>query len=143
LKDIVADIAPIPGLDLALVERIWPIVVVPSTIIQSDVLWNYIDERVPGLFTHHRALQPPTLLSIEDYERAMAVVETGQGLPAVLAARMDSPYRRMPPSHFFQRHFRHVGRPRYVDEQLRLVGDEARAALGFLDSGGGEQSPSS
>jgi hypothetical protein len=43
----------------------------------------------------------------------------------------------MPPSHFFQRHFKTRRRAGYLDEQLRLVGDEARTALSLGDGGDG------
>ncbi len=59
----------------------------------------------------------------------MAAVGEGAGLPAVLATRLGSVYRRMPPSHFFQRHFATDRRPAYLDEQLRLVEKEAQTAL--------------
>jgi hypothetical protein len=103
--------------------------IVPSTIIQSDFLWNYIEQKAPSLFSHHHALQRPTLFSIEDFERALAAVETGTRLPAILGTRLGSVSRRMPPSHFFAHHFRASARPAYLDEQLRLVGDEAARVL--------------
>jgi hypothetical protein len=131
LVDVLSGTAGIPGLELELVERVWPVLIVPSTIIQSDVLWAHIEGKAGELFDHHPALQAPTLFSIEDFEAALAAVETGAGLPMILAARARSPYRRMPPSHFFQRHYRTTRRPAYLDEQLRLAGDEAAGALGF------------
>jgi hypothetical protein len=135
LVDVLDGTVEIPGLRLDLVKQLWPVLIVPSTIIQSDVLWNYVDEKAPKLFTHHRALQRPTLFSIGDFERALAAVETGSGLPAILGARLASAYRRLPPSHFFRRHFKASRRPGYLDEQLRLVGDEARTALSLGDVG--------
>ena len=133
LVDVLDGTVEVDGLDLSLVERVWPVLVVPATIIQSDVLWKYIDERQPGLFADHGALQGPTLLSVEDYERALAAVDTGTGLPAILGTRLESVYRRMPPSHFFARHFRTDRRPNYLDQQLRLVGQGALAALSLGD----------
>lgn len=85
--------------------------------------------RHPRSLRTHRALQPSTLLSIEDFERALAAVDTGAGLPAILGTRLGTAYRRMPPSHFFARYFKTSRRPVYLDEQMRLVGDEARTAL--------------
>jgi hypothetical protein len=134
LVDVLDGTVEIPGLRLDLVERVWPVLIVPSTIVQSEVLWSHIDERAPQLSTHHRALQPPTLLSIEDFERALAAVEGGAGLPQILGTRFASPYRRMPPSHFFQRHFKVDRRTAYLDEQLLLVGKEAGTALSFVSA---------
>jgi hypothetical protein len=129
LIDVLDNTVAIPGLRLDLVERVWPVLVIPATIIQSDFVWNHIGQKAPDLFTHHRALQPPTLFSIEDLERALAAVETGAGLPAILGTRLNSLYRQMPPSHFFQHHFKTDRRPTYLDEQLALVSEEARQAL--------------
>jgi hypothetical protein len=129
LIDILDGTASIPEIELDLVERVWPVLVIPSTIIQTEVLWQHIEQVAPTLFTHHPTLQPPTLFSVEDLERALSAVETGEGLPAILGTRLASVYRRMPPSHFFQHHYRSSRRPAYLDEQLLLVGQEARAAL--------------
>jgi len=128
LVDVLEGTVEIPDLRLDLVERVWPLLIVPATIVQSDMLWDHIDKRAPGLFSHHAALQPPTLFSIEDFERALAAVDQGAGLPAILGTRLGSLYARMPPSHFFARHFKSRRRPTYLDEQLRLVGAEAAAA---------------
>src|SRR4051812_10903254 len=75
LRDVVDGAAPIPDLRLDLVERIWPVVIGPASIVQTDHVWEHIQRKSPGLFTHHPALRPPTLFSIEDFERAMAAVE--------------------------------------------------------------------
>lgn len=136
LVDILDETVDIPGLRLELVERVWPLLIVPATIIQSDFLWGHIDAESPELFTHHPALQPPTLFSIEDFERALAAVEKGAGLPQILGTRLASLYRRMPPSHFFQHHFHSSRRPAYLDEQLQLAFEEATTALS-LPSGDG------
>ncbi len=132
LVDVLDGTARVPDLRLNLVERVWPVLIVPATIVQSDHVWGYIEGKAPDLFTHHPALQPPTLFSIEDFERALAAVEAGAGLHAVLGTRLGSVYRRMPPSHFFERHFQSDSRPAYLEEQLALVADEAKAALSLL-----------
>jgi hypothetical protein len=122
--DVFDGIVEIPDLNLALVERVWPVVIVPSTIVQSEVLWDHIRERSPGLFQSHSALQPPTLFSFEDYEVAMGAVEAGKGLPMLLAERAGGLYATMPPSHFFAARVRDIDRPRYLNEQLRGTTDE-------------------
>lgn len=74
-------------------------------------------------------MQPPTLLSIEDYEHALGIVEQGQGLPWLFGARLNSVFRTMPPSHFFSRQNLDVDRPRCVDRHMREGGDEATELL--------------
>ena len=129
LIDVLDGTVEIPELRLDLVERVWPVLVVPATIVQGDILWDYVVQRSPELFAHHPALEPPTLFSISDFEMALAAVDQGAGLPAILGTRGPSVYARMPPSHFFARHFKSDKRTAYLDGQLRLVGAEAAAAL--------------
>jgi hypothetical protein len=128
LKEILDERVEIEGLDLSMLERVWPLVVVPSTILQSEMLWDHIDAAAPELFDDPR-VQAPTLFSIEDYEHAAALVEGGHGLPALLGARLNSVFKTMPPSHFFHRQKLEAGRPRYVDRQMRLAGEEATDLL--------------
>jgi hypothetical protein len=131
LQDVVDGTVEIPGVDLALLERIWPVLIVPSCIIQSEIVWAHIYDRAPDLFASHPSFQRPTLLSIDDFERAMAIVEAGTGLPALLDERARSLFAAMPPSHFFASRYPNAGRPRYVDSHLVAVGEDARSSLGF------------
>jgi hypothetical protein len=131
LQDVLSGRVEIPGVDLSLLERVWPLLIVPSSIIQSEIVWAHIHDRAPGLFASQPSFQRPTLMSIDDFERAMAIVETGAALPALLEQRARSPFATMPPSHFFARHYPNVGRPKYVDSHLLAVGEDARAALGL------------
>lgn len=128
-SDLLAGMVPIEGLDINLVERAWPVVVVPSSILQGDVTWSYIYDNAPGLFTSHSAMQRATLLAIDDFEELMGVVEAGNGLPEVLAARQASPYRRMPPSHFFAQRYPNRKRPALLEAALRRAASMAHAAL--------------
>jgi hypothetical protein len=133
ISDIVAGCAQIEGLELDLVERIWPVVVVPSTILQSEMLWSHIEEEAPTL-SRDPLIQPPSLLNVEDYEQILSLVEAGHGLPALLGARIGSVYRTMPPSHFLAQPQFKPGRPQYLDRQMREAGDEAFAHLFPHDS---------
>jgi hypothetical protein len=128
LADILGGRVDLEGVNLDLVQRTWPIVVVPSSLLQSEMLWNHIEARAPGLFGRP-GIQPPTLLSIEDYEHALGIVELGRGLPWLLEARLDSLYRTMPPSHFFAQQRLDVDRPRYLDQQMRRAGEAAAGRL--------------
>jgi hypothetical protein len=128
IGDILAGRVEIDGVDLEMLERIWPVVVVPATILQSEMLWHNIEAQAPGLFTQP-LMKPPTLFSIEDYEHTLGIVELGQGLPSLLGGRLDSIYRTMPPSHFFAAQHFNPDRPRYLDQQMRQAGDEASRRL--------------
>jgi hypothetical protein len=72
------DADPLAGLDPDLLERVWPVVVAPSTILQTDVTWAHVHDRAPGLFSSHPALQQPTLLAINDFQTLM-----GKSRPAI------------------------------------------------------------
>ena len=128
IGDILAGRVEIDGVDLEMLERIWPVVVVPATILQSEMLWHNMEAQAPGLFTQP-LMKPPTLFSIEDYEHILGIVELGQGLPSLLGGRLDSIYRTMPPSHFFAAQHLTPDRPRYLDQQMRQTGDEASRRL--------------
>jgi hypothetical protein len=137
INEILAGRVEIDGLDLALLERVWPVIVVPSTILQSEMLWSHIQTEAPQLFGDPR-IQASTLFSIEDYEHALALVEASHGLPALLGARLNSVFRTMPPSHFFNQRNLQAQRPRYLDRHLREGGDEATKLL-FPKAEGGEE----
>jgi len=137
IGDILASRVEINDLDLGLLERVWPVIVVPSTILQSEMLWSHIEAEAPDLFDDPR-IQAPTLFSIEDFEHALGLVETGQGLPALLGARLNSVFRTMPPSHFFNQRNLQADRPRYLDRHMREGGDEAAAQLFRRDDDGKE-----
>lgn len=128
INDILASRVEVNDLDLTLLERVWPVVIVPSTILQSEMLWSHIEAEAPELFGDPR-VQAPTLFSIEDYEHALGLVETGHGLPALLGARLNSVFKSMPPSHFFNQPNLQADRPRYLDRHMREGGEEATARL--------------
>jgi len=128
IKSMLDGYAVIDGVDLTLLRRLWPVVVVPSELFQNDLLWAHIDARAPDLFLDAR-VQLPTLFSIEDYERILGVVEQGHGLPSLLAARNASLYRTMPPASFLARHFPGNHRPSYLDQQMRKAGEDVHRAL--------------
>jgi hypothetical protein len=128
ISNILAGLVAIEGLTSSGPERVWPVVIVPSTILQSEMLWDYIGAEAPSLFADAR-VQPPTLLSIEDYEQALGLVESGKGLPALLGERLGSVYRRMPPSHFLDAQRPRPGRPSFLDRHTKQAGDDAAARL--------------
>jgi hypothetical protein len=128
ITDILVGRVEIEGVDLEVLRRVWPVLVVPSTILQSEMLWENIEAAAPGMFGHP-LLQAPTLFSIEDYEHALGIVELGRGLPWLLGSRLDSVYKRMPPSHFFDAQHLDPDRPRYLDRQMRKAGEEAAGQL--------------
>lgn len=127
LMDILQGVADIPDLDRGVLRNVWPVVVVPSMVLQTDGLWAHLRADAPQISTRHAALRPPTLLSLEDFERLLSVVETGQGFSALLAMRAGSEYAQMPVSRFLAARFPRIeGRGTYLNGHLDLLNESVR-----------------
>lgn len=93
-RDVVGGSAVIPGVDVAQLERTWPIVVTAGgTLFQSGLLWDHIETAVPAA-VGEPPLQPLTLFDLEDLETALGHVALGYSLPDLLAQKTGGPYRR-------------------------------------------------
>lgn len=90
------DRAHLPGLDIASIKRIWPVVVSVGHVMQTPTLWDYVraklDKDKTASFSHDR-VQPLQIFDFEDYEKALAFVELGENLPDLLARKTSGPYR--------------------------------------------------
>jgi len=103
------------------VARIWPIVVIASPVLQSEFLWGYIADRISEAFVDAR-VQPPTLLSLDEFEQLMALVEEGRGIPDLLANRLGSAHANLPPARYFAMQSSNLARPQYVERKMREAG---------------------
>jgi hypothetical protein len=88
--------AALPSLDIAGVRRIWPIVVSMAHIMQSSNLWEYlrqtIDPDKTRAFQDER-VQPLQVLTVDDYEKLLGLVQAGNDLVAMLSQRASGPFR--------------------------------------------------
>ncbi|HXE45705.1 MAG TPA: hypothetical protein VN635_10955 [Conexibacter sp.] len=88
--------AAFPGTKIDDVERIWPVVVSVGHVMQTTNLWDYVrrsmDDTKAAPLSQSR-VQPLQLMDIEDYEKLMGLVEAGESLPAMLAHKINGPYR--------------------------------------------------
>jgi hypothetical protein len=82
-----------PDVDLERVERIWP-VLVTADMLQNDLLWQEIKNRLPEVLGRAR-MQQLTLLDLPDVELLGALVEQGFGLCELLARKARGPYAEM------------------------------------------------
>lgn len=82
--------AAIPGVDMAGVERIWPILITADLTI-TEHLWTLIRGQMHGSLQTDD-VQHLVLGDIEDLELLMGLVEEGHGLIDMLRARQESPY---------------------------------------------------
>ena len=88
--------ATLPGVDLASIERIWPVVVSVGHLMQIRQLWKYVRESVKPETTRALAkarVQPLQLLDISDYEKLLGIVEAGTNLPWMLARKSAGAFR--------------------------------------------------
>lgn len=82
-RDLIAGHASIPDVDLTHVERIWPVLVTAGELMQTEMLWNQIDARLPSELTEAR-IQQLSVFDIGDFELLLALVSVGNHLPEVL-----------------------------------------------------------
>jgi hypothetical protein len=85
--------AVIPGVDPALVRRVWPVLVTMEGLAQHEPLWSYIGEH-GGTHLRQARVQPLTLLDIADLEVLAGAVRRGQSLIAMLERKTSEFWRR-------------------------------------------------
>jgi hypothetical protein len=120
--DLISGEATIPDVDLAHVERIWPVLVTAGELTQTEMLWDQIDARVPRELTTAR-IQTLSVFDIGDFELLLALVSSGEHLPEVLRRRASGPYRRLEIARF-------AADELHVDATVRLpVIEERYSAL--------------
>jgi hypothetical protein len=76
LRDVIAGNAAIPDVDIAYVERIWPVLVTAGELMQTEMLWDQIDAGLPEGLAAAR-VQPLSVFDIGDFELLLALVVPG------------------------------------------------------------------
>lgn len=88
--------AALPGIDIAGVARIFPVVVAAGRLWQTSNLWGYLDHaRDPEKCRSFddKRVQPLQVLDAGDYEQLLALAHHGSNLPDLLARKTAGPYR--------------------------------------------------
>jgi hypothetical protein len=88
--------AKLPDVDITAIKRIWPVVVSGSYLMQTPNLWGYIRDAQDPTKTaslNDKRVQPLQVLSIEDFEVLLGLVEAGEKLPVMLARKTHGPFR--------------------------------------------------
>jgi hypothetical protein len=94
VRDLLDGVATIPTVDVAQLERIFPIVATAGgTLFQTDLLWRRIDAALPSTLGEP-PVKPLALFDMEDLETALGHVPLGYVLPELLAQKAAGPYRR-------------------------------------------------
>ena len=88
--------AVLPGVDIADITRIWPVVVAGGHVWQTRTLRNYLDrtrdDTKCGSLRNER-VGPLQLLDADDFERLLALVQNGSDLPWLLARKSAGAWR--------------------------------------------------
>lgn len=86
--------ATIPHIDRSRIHRIWPVIVTAGDLVQSELLWDYVDANV-GDRLKQRQVQALTLVDLDDFELLVGLVEGGLSLVDVLRRKSESPFRKL------------------------------------------------
>ena len=93
IDDYLAGAFSYPGVDLAHVHRIWPIVVTGSGLLLTEILSDEIDSSLADSFKQAK-VQPLTIMDLADLEQLAGLVEAGKSIPDLLARKIGV-YRRL------------------------------------------------
>jgi hypothetical protein len=118
--------AAIPDVDPALIERIWPVLVTGGELMQTELLWDRIDERLPERLRAAR-IAPVSVFDIGDFERLLALVVAGHDLIDILRRKAVGPYRKLEIARFAHDELR-------VDPALRMPVIEERFAAQWRET---------
>jgi hypothetical protein len=132
--DLFGGSATLPDVDIAHVERLWPLLVTAGELIQTEMLWDRIDERTPDALRGGR-VQPLTVLDGGDFELLLGIVAEGHALPSILAQKSAGPYRRLELSRLLvdELHMQPPlrARPPIMNERWDALAQEMRTVFAF------------
>lgn len=77
--------------------KVWPVLLLAGEgIALTPILWRWVEMFLPeGSFSDPR-VGPPTVCSLDEFERLLVLVERGESLPVLLASFHGSAYSRLP-----------------------------------------------
>jgi hypothetical protein len=132
--DLIGGDALIPDVDMTYVDRIWPVLVTAGELMQTEMLWDQIDARLPQGLTAAR-VQPLSVFDIGDFELLLALVATGHHLPDILGQKAAGPYRRLEIARFAPDELRADPALRLpvIEERYGALWEEMLAVLGFSE----------
>jgi len=73
---------------------IWPVIVTAGDLLQSELLWDYVEQNVEDRLKQ-RQVQALTLVDLDDFELLVGFVEGGLSLVDVLRRKSESPFRKL------------------------------------------------
>lgn len=95
IEELLSGCVPIPDLDVGAVRRVWPILVIFESLLQTDPFWDYIDEQCgKNLFIDQARVMPPTILDVDEFEGMMGEVASGRSLVSMLERKTQPQWQR-------------------------------------------------
>lgn len=124
--------ATIPDVEVAHVERVWPVVVTGGDLMHTELLWDRIDAELPPELAAAR-VQPLTVIDVEDYELLLGLASDGLHLPEVLGKKARSLYRCLGLTRFMHEEL-HLAvpllqRPPVLEERWHALGEAMRTVI--------------
>jgi hypothetical protein len=97
IADLLAGLFIPEGLSDVETAMVWPVLLLAGEgIALTPILWRWVEMFLPeGSFGDSR-VGPPTVCSLDEFERLLVLVERGESLPALLASFHGSDYSRLP-----------------------------------------------
>ena len=92
ITDLLDGTAELPGVEMNLIQRIWPIVALGDFVWQNPSLHIHVRAGCAGSLQQRR-VQPYILLDMEGYERMLGLVEGGGSLARFLVRKIEPPWR--------------------------------------------------
>lgn len=90
VNDLVRGAAHIPGVDMAAVERVWPVLINVGEVVEGEALWSFINGQAIGL--RQTSCRPLTLLGVDEVETLAGMAATGENVVSILSAKQRDNY---------------------------------------------------
>lgn len=131
IDDLLAGRFEVDRVDLAHVERIWPVVVTASGLFMTEPLWNELVRRIGGALRQPR-VGPLAVMDVYDLEVLAGLIEQGHSVRTLLEAKTDGPYRALDWSRMlFDDPRFHPRRASSVERRADAMFDGIAERLGF------------
>jgi hypothetical protein len=136
---VLAGTAAIPDVDPTHIKRIWPVLVTGGELMQTELLWDRIDERLPERLKAAR-IAAVSVFDIGDFELLLALVAAGNSLTDILLRKASGPYRQLEIARFArdELHTEPTLRLPVIEERFQAQWRETLETLAF--AGEDEQS---
>jgi hypothetical protein len=92
IEAILSGEATIPHVERDQLRHIWPVIVTAGDIVQSELLWDYVQEQMPDALQQQQ-VQPLTLVDLDDFELLLGLAEGGVSLVDILRRKAEPRYR--------------------------------------------------